>query len=246
MGYLKTHPFAVEAYFKESVVLTFALPKEKLKLLIPACLELDTFQDKWAFVAIAMVDTKALRPKGFPKFLGNDFFLSGYRIFVKYQDVRGKRLRGLYILKSETDQLKMKWLGNLFSHYKYTKIDINYKETPGIKTISSQKSAFHVCIKSNVDTVKIPENSPFKEWKEARRFAGPLPFTFSFDEENNQVTIIEGVRQYWKPSPLSIKDYHFDFLQQDNFKGAVLASAFVVRDIPYYWKKGKIELWKKN
>ncbi len=107
MEFLKNHPFAVQAYFEHSIVLSFAVPKEELEPLIPACLELDTFQDKWAFVTLAMVQTKSLRPKGFPKILGNDFFLLGYRIFVKYQTNKGKRLRGLYILKSETDSKKM-------------------------------------------------------------------------------------------------------------------------------------------
>jgi hypothetical protein len=41
--------------------------------MIPACLELDLFEDKWAFIAIAVVQTKHLRPKGFPAWLGNDF-----------------------------------------------------------------------------------------------------------------------------------------------------------------------------
>ena len=40
---------------------------------IPPCLELDTLNNQWAFIAVAMVQTKALRPKGFPKMLGNDF-----------------------------------------------------------------------------------------------------------------------------------------------------------------------------
>mgnify|MGYP000984645961 CR=1 FL=1 len=84
---LKKHPFAVEAFFERSLVLTFAVPKEELQGMIPPCLELDTFKDKWAFIAVAMVKTNHLRPKNFPKILGNDFFLIGYRIFVKYTNL---------------------------------------------------------------------------------------------------------------------------------------------------------------
>ena len=76
LTFLKNHPFAVEAFFESSLVLTFAVPKEQLETLIPECLQLDTFNDKWAFIAVAMVQTKDLRPKGFPKFMGNDFFLN--------------------------------------------------------------------------------------------------------------------------------------------------------------------------
>ena len=62
-----------------------------------------------------MVQTKELRPKGFPKFMGNDFFLIGYRVFVRYTNNAGKNLRGLYILKSETDKTKMEFFVNFDS-----------------------------------------------------------------------------------------------------------------------------------
>ena len=73
-SFLKNHPFGVEAFFKSSLVLTFAIPKEQIQHLIPECLQLDTFNDKWAFIAVAMVQTRDLRPKGFPKIFGSDFF----------------------------------------------------------------------------------------------------------------------------------------------------------------------------
>src|SRR4051794_38418279 len=119
LPFIKNHPFAVEAFVESSLVFTFAVPRNEIESLIPSCLELDTFQGKWAFVAVAMVQTKNLRPKGLPSFLGNDFFLIGYRVFVRYVNNAGKRLRGLYILNSETDKRKMEFFGNIFTHYKY-------------------------------------------------------------------------------------------------------------------------------
>src|ERR1700753_2806727 len=112
LAFLKNHPFAVEAFFESSLVLAFAVPKEQVRHLLPECLVPDTFQDKWAFIAVAMVQTKDLRPKGFPTFLCNDFFLIGYRVFVRFTNQAGKNLRGLYILRSETDKMKMEWVGN--------------------------------------------------------------------------------------------------------------------------------------
>ncbi len=108
-SFLKNHPFANQAFFENSTILTFAFHKEQLAELIPPCLTLDILNDKWAFVAIAMVQTKDLRPTGFPLFMGNDFFLIGYRIFVRYINNDRKSLRGLYILKSETDKKKMEF-----------------------------------------------------------------------------------------------------------------------------------------
>lgn len=244
--FLKNHPFAVEAFFESSLVLTFAVPKEQLQHLIPECLELDTFQDQWAFVAAAMVQTKDLRPKGFPKFMGNDFFLIGYRVFVRYRSNTGKKLRGLYILKSETDKKKMEFMGNVFTHYNYSTTDIQQTETENVKEIQSVKSGFKVSISKKEENISLPPQSPFADWKEARRFAGPLPFTFTYNEETRKVLIIEGVRQNWTPAPVEILDYHFGFLDTLKLEKPVLANAFIIKNIPYYWKKGKIEPWKQQ
>ncbi|KLT64706.1 DUF2071 domain-containing protein [Pedobacter sp. BMA] len=240
---LKNHPFAVEAFFKSSIVLTFAVPKKQLEQMIPECLELDTFQDEWAFVAVAMVQTHALRPKGMPKFMGNNFFLIGYRIFVRYTNAAGKRLRGLYIIKSETDQKKMEFMGNLFTHYNYTTTDIHQVHEGDRSTISSRRSDFSVTITKS-DDATLPKGSPFADWKEARRFAGPLPFTFTYNARNKEVLIIEGVRENWVPMPVTVNDYHFGFIDGLKLQGAVLANAFIIENIPYYWKKGKREQWQ--
>ncbi len=244
-GFLKNHPFAVEAFFESSLVLTFALPKEELQPLIPECLELDTFQDKYAFVAMAMVQTSGLRPKGFPKFMGNDFFLIGFRIFVKYYTSAGKRLRGLYIIKSQTDKKKMEVMGNIFTHYNYTTTDISQVNENGTRKISSTQSDFQVEVKTgNEENIPLPLGSPFADWKEARRFAGPLPFTFTYNAKTKTVLIIEGVRQNWKPAPVQVINYNVSFLKKLELKQPILANTFIIQDIPYYWKKGKKDLWK--
>jgi len=241
-SFLKNHPFAVEAFFESSLVLTFAVPKVQLQNLIPECLQLDIFQDEWAFVAVAMVQTKALRPSGFPKVMGNDFFLIGYRVFVRYTNSRGKNLRGLYILKSETDKKKMEFMGNIFTHYKYTTTDINKIEQTNTLEIASIKSKFRMTV-GKAEEVPLPEHSPFNDWKEARKFAGPLPFTFTYNPQTKEVLIIEGVRENWIPKPVKVIDYDFEFLRVLNLRNPILANAFIIENIPYYWKKGKTEQW---
>lgn len=230
----------MEAWFNSSTVLTFAVPKEQLIPKIPDVLQLDTFEDKYAFIAIAMVDTSGLRPKGFPKFMGNNFFLIGYRIFVRYTDQRGKRLRGLYILKSATNKKRMELLGSLFTRYKYETIDIQTDNKDALKTIYSKQSNFKLEIDTAVDAA-LPKHSPFQDWKQARRFAGPLPFTFSVNQDKNQVLIIKGIRQHWKPKPIQVTNYSFEFLEQLNLEGAVLANSFEITDVPYHWEKGYLE-----
>lgn len=244
LSFLKNHPFAVDAFFESSLVTTFAIPKEQIQHLIPECLQLDTFNDKWAFIAIAMVQTKDLRPQGFPKFMGNDFFLIGYRVFVRYTTSAGKNLRGLYILKSETDKKKMEIFGNIFTHYNYTTTDIQQLRTPTKLNIASAKSDFKIEFDvSENNTIPLPEGSPFNDWKEARRYAGPLPFTFTYNAASKEVLIIEGVREDWKPQPIKVLSFHFSFIDNLKLTDVRLANTFVIKDIPYRWKKGRIDKW---
>lgn len=244
LSFLKNHPFAVASHFDTSLVLTYAVPKEQLQKFIPECLELDTFDDKWAFVAVAMVKTRNLRPKGFPDFLGNDFNLTGYRIFVKYNTSYGKRLRGLYIIRSETDKAKMALLGNVFTHYNYQKTDIRFNRNVKLIEVVSTKSNLSVKVEESDGEIPLPGNSPFKEWKQARRFAGPLPFTFTYDSDKREVLIIEGVREDWTPKPVKVIESKVGFIESLQLQGAVLANAFVISNIPYYWKKGRKDKWK--
>ena len=112
------------------------------------------------------------------------------------------------------------------------------------KEISSNKSKFKITIATTKEQISLPERSPFADWKAARRFAGPLPFTFTYNKETKEVLIIEGVRQNWTPNPVKVIDYNFDFLSSLQLENSLLANAFIINNIPYYWKKGQIEKWK--
>ncbi|MFY0254795.1 DUF2071 domain-containing protein [Chitinophaga sp. 30R24] len=243
LSVFKDHPFAVEAFFESSLVLTYAVPAAILRQQVPRRLMLDTFLDEWAFIAIAIVKTRGLRPKGFPAFMGTDFILTGYRVFVRYTTPQGKNLRGLYILKSETDKRKMAFLGNLFTHYNYTTTDIQYTHQHNQVQVHSEQSGLHIVLNTGSPAAPLPTDSPFNSWKEARRFAGPLPFTFTCDGVVGKVLVIEGVRENWTPAPVEVLESRIAFLQQSVWQEARLANAFMIQHIPYYWKKGKVDLW---
>lgn len=242
MRRLKQHPFPVSAYFKQSLVLTFALPATALRSLLPPPLTLDTYNDEVGFIAVALVQTRHLRPTGFPKWMGNDFFLAGYRIFTRYQNQKGKRLRGLYILESQADKQKMVLLGNLMTHYRYSKITVIQSVQDGIYSVHSPSEGFSIIAAETAAPV-LPKNSVFPDWKTARRFAGPLPFTFTYLQDTEEVLIVQGLRQNWTPQPVTINHYQLPWLAKHGFGEAVLASAFVVKNIPYQWKKGVTEKW---
>jgi Uncharacterized conserved protein (COG2071) len=244
---LKRHPFATKAHFDFSLVLTYALPREILTPLLPPEMTLDTYED-FGFIAIAMVQTKHLRPSLLPAWLGQDFFLTGYRIFTRYQNHAGRNLRGLKILRSDTDKTSMTMLGNLMTHYNYRKAEVQVTNLAPERfelniTTPNAEADLHVVADVSAAAAKLPASSPFPDLRAALRFAGPLPHTFSYEPQTNSVIIIKGVRSEWHPRLVTVEVKKTTFFAQPNFRGVtpILASAFYVTNIPYRWERGIVE-----
>lgn len=239
---LKRHPIPISAFFRHSLVLTYAFPPETLQPFLPQGLVLDTFRGH-AFLAVALVQTERLRPSFLPAAMGRDFFLSGYRIFTRL--ARGTQSkRGLRILRSDTDHLWMVYAGNLLTHYNYHLCQVAFEEDHNQIhwTIRTQRSEadLEVFARLSESPTPLPSGSPFSTLDEARRYAGPLPYTFDYEKETQSIIGIRAMRQSWNPQPIEVEVRQNTFLDHEPFRHAqpILANAFHVRDVPYQWQRG--------
>jgi hypothetical protein len=240
---LQRHALPIKAHFRASLVLAYAVPAPVLRSFLPAGLTLDTYGDS-GFLAIALVETLHLRPTFLPAWLGTSFCLSGYRIFTRYQTTAGRTLRGLRILRSDTDRLSMQCFGNLLTHYHYQRsqfrVDRTEQRYEVQVTTPDGRADLHVDADLSTPPAMPPTGSPFANFIEARKFAGPLPFTFDYEKQTNSIIRVEGVRQRWNPRPVAVTVRQNAFLEQEPFRsaGAVLANAFYLEDVPYSWRAG--------
>ena len=241
---LKRHPFPVIARFDRVVAVSFAFPEEALRAMVPRGLAIDSYEG-FGIVTVALVWTRKLRPAGFPEFLGRDFFLSGTRIFTRLENESGRRLRGLKIIRSETDKRTMVWAGNLMTSYNYRLARVNIDEEGAETRIVVKRMDGEVSLDLRFDAESsdpgLPVGSPFPDWRTARRFAGPMPFTFS-PESDGSFVVIEGSRDEWKPRPVEVKSWEVGLFNEVPLRDAtpVLANAFVVEGVDYRWEKGRI------
>jgi len=244
LKYLRRHPFPVVAQFERVVAVSFAFPEAILRPLVPVALEIDTYEGL-GFLTVALVWTKKLRPAGFPDFLGQDFFLAGYRVFTRLRDASGRRLRGLMIVRSETDKRRMVWLGNLLTAYRYRHMKLRLEESGAETRVETSRPdgsrTLALTFASPEDPAPLPEGSPFGDWHSARLFAGPMPFTFS-PEDDGHFVVIEGSRQDWVPRPVCMKNWHVSLFDEAPLRGTkpILANAFVVEGVAYRWQRGRI------
>ena len=243
---LKRHPFPVVAHFRHAIVVTYAFPDRLLEPLLPPGLILDVHAG-FGFLAIAMVETEGLRPAGFPRILGRDFFLIGYRVFARFKSPAGRTYRGLRILRSDTDRRLMAVAGNILTHYQYRKCSVERREVPGALevrvTTPGGEADLDIVAHLGAKPAPLPAGSPFRSLQEARRFAGPLPFTFDYEAETDSIIRIEGVRENWEPEPIAVEVRRASFLEKEPFRSGppVLANAFHVEDISYRWNRGIVE-----
>lgn len=243
---LRRHPLPVVAFFRHSLVLTYALPRETLQPLLPPGLVLDSLGE-WGFLAIALVQTESLRPAFLPRAFGQNFFLCGYRIFTRFTTSAGRKLRGLRILRSDTDRARMVIFGNLLTHYRYgrAQVSVETSERQWQFKVSTPDAAadLHVRAQLSDAAAPLPNDSPFRDWHQARLFAGPLPFTFDYEPQTHSIILIEGVRQDWRPVPTKVEVLENTYFKSEPFRDArpILASAFRVENISYRWKRGVVE-----
>jgi hypothetical protein len=238
---LRRHPIPIQAHFHNCLTLTYALPAEVLRPLLSPGLELDTVGD-YGFVAVALVQAESLRPAGLPLALGQDFFLAGYRVFTTFRAPNGRRLRGLRILRSDANRTRMVAGGNLLTHYNYHRCT-SHVETADDRiriTITTPDHGGDLRMTADLSNPALPAGSPFASMREARRFAGPLPFTFDFEPETHAIIAIQARRANWWPEPMTVEVERLSFFDQPAFDGCtpILAAAFHVAGIDYRWERG--------
>lgn len=246
LHWLRRHPVPVTAFFRRALVLTYAFSPQVLEPLVPKGLTLDTWRG-CGFLAIALVQTERMRPSFLPAAMGRAFFLSGYRIFTRLAG--SASLRGLRILRSDTDRRLMASAGNLLTHYNYSLCKPELEERGSeirwtVKTPRGDADLDVIArgIGSGAElSAPLPAGSPFRSMAEARRFAGPLPYTFDAEDETGTIVAIQAVRHQWNPAPVEVEVRRCTFLEREPFlsAGTVLANAFYVHDVDYRWLRGR-------
>ncbi len=240
----KNYLYTFDAFFNASLVLTYAIPKASLQLLVPDFMHLGLFNDEWAFLEVEVLDTRQIRPRGFPTFTSNDFITIAFRVLVEYVKTDDKKFRGLYTLKSETNKSGLAFWGNVLNTYRFTATDLRIYKDEKNMSVFSYRSGLEIEATIDEHAIPLPPSSPFKDVEEAMEFTGSFPYIFIHDPDTKETLIIEGVRKNWKPRPVEIVQEHIEFIEEMDIRDVRLASAFLVENVPVVWKKGKKDIRK--
>lgn len=243
---LKRHPIAMAGRLRQSLVLAYALPSRSLAALVPPGLELDTYEGS-AFVAIAVVKVERLRPTGLPERLGRDHLLTGYRVFVRQRLGTGRWRRGLHVLRTDADGRLLVAAGNLLTRYNFRFAGIRWLQSGDRLEVRvgtrDRQADLHVIADLGSGPAPLPLGSPFTSTAAARRFAGPLPWTFDLEPPTGSLVLVHDRRGGWEPRSVAVAVRTCTVFQ--GFLGGSLggaeprlANAFHVGDVDYRWERG--------
>ncbi|MEU6175435.1 DUF2071 domain-containing protein [Streptantibioticus parmotrematis] len=248
-AFLRRHPLGLRTHFAHSLVLTYAFPAETLRPLLDPGLEPDTYSaggTEYGFVAVALVDQRGLRPPWLPAALGTDQVMTGYRIFTRFRTPGGRAMRGLRILRSDTSSTVLALGGNLLTRYHYRMARLGCR-TVGDRVefaVRSRDGRADVRVSADLSgPAALPQGSPFASPRDARRYAGPLPYTFEYEPHDGTMVVVKAYRTEWEPQPVSVDVRRLTFF--DHFRDGllareprILANAFHVGDLDYGWHRG--------
>jgi hypothetical protein len=243
---LRRHPLPMRTTFGHSLVLTYAVPPTVAAKLVPPSLRLDTLMDEagteHAFIAVAIVQTRRLRPAFLPPALGFTLTMTGYRVFTRFRTAEGRTLRGLRILRSDTGSRVLALGGNLLTHYGYAlgDLDVSERDHELHVRVDSADGRADLLLRADLRSAPapLPVGSPFDGPQQARRWAGPLRHTFESDPAGT--VVITATRSGWEPRPVAVEVDRIGFFDSGPLADCtpVLAQAFHVHGVDYGWQRG--------
>src|SRR6266849_5578331 len=105
-------PFEANTIWAEAVCVNIRVRPESLRLLVPPPFDLDLYKE-WAFVSLTASRLKEFGVGMLPRALRMNFYQATYRAHVTFTDFRGRRMRGCYFVRSETNSHVMSLTANL-------------------------------------------------------------------------------------------------------------------------------------
>jgi Uncharacterized conserved protein (COG2071) len=236
-------PFEANTVWAEAVAVNVAVDPAALRPLVPPVFDLDLHNDK-AFVSLTASRLKDFGVGRAPRALRMNFYQATYRAHVAYTDFRGRRLRGCYFVRSETNSRLMSLTANLLPEFRAHRcgtcpILMARNGDHVLLSVDAEDAAGKVVLVLAMDRPLhgMPQGSQFASVKEAYDFLVDFYDAFAYDPEADEVLLLRIERGDWDIKIVEPVDHYLGYFSSGPFPpgSATLDSVFYFRDVPYRW-----------
>jgi len=225
-------------FFTNSILMYSCEPEDLQHLLCPG-IDVDVIGGR-GHLAVAFVDQRDFRPRGFPRWAGRDFFMVEYLAFVTYESSDGRQMPGLYLLQSDTPSTLACIGSRGFSHYRFRKIDLTINETAEARRFTSTKAGIEVAISLDTETETETDRSE-EPWAHYGQLSKPRSFNFQHLKRSNATLVIRGVLKGWTPLPATVLTSDVAAVDELGITFDEPPKAIEVDNVEYLWRNSRID-----
>jgi uncharacterized protein YqjF (DUF2071 family) len=239
-----TLPFDTQTTWAEAVAVNVSVAPAALRPLVPDVFDLDLYQGR-AFVSLTASRLKDFGAGWLPRALRMNFYQATYRAHVTYTDFRGRRTRGCYFVRSETNSRLMSLAANLLPEFRahacstYPILMVRQGNHLVLTVDSGADPAGKVVLV--LDTARalpgMPANSQFPSLQAGYEFLVDFHNAFSYDPDTGEVFLLQIERGDWDIRVVEPVDHYLGYFVAGPFRPdtAQLDSVFYFTDVPYRW-----------
>jgi hypothetical protein len=237
-------PFAANTVWAEAVAVNYQVEPEALRPLVPDVFDLDVHHGK-GFVSLTASRLKDFGVDWVPAALRMNFYQATYRAHVTYTDFRGRRSRGCYFIRSETNSAVMSLTANLLPEFRahhcrtYPMLMARRGEHLLFTVDAGDDRAGQVVLL--LDTSRplpgMPASSVFPGVAQACEVLVDFYDAFSYDPHAEEVLLLQIDRGPWNIQVFEPVDSYFGYFADGPFPpgSTQLDSIFYFQNTPYRW-----------
>ena len=239
-----TLPFDANTTWAEAVCVNYRVDPAALRTLVPDVFDLDLY-DGWAFVSLTASRLKDFGVGWAPRALRMNFYQATYRAHVVYTDFRGRRQRGCYFVRSDTNSPLMSTTANLLPEFRAHRcathpiLMVRQGDHLVLSVDSGADPAGKVVLvlDTSGDIEGMPAGSCFRSREDARALIVDFYDAFAYDPREREVFFLRIERGDWRLRVATPLDHYLGFFQHGPFSpdNAELDSVFYFTDCPYRW-----------
>jgi hypothetical protein len=239
-----TLPFDANTIWAEAIAVNHRVEPAALRPLVPSVFDLDLYEGH-AFVSLTASRLKDFGFGGVPAAVRMNFYQATYRAHVAYTDFRGRRMRGCYFVRSETNSRLMSVTANLLPEFRahhchtYPMFMARQDGNLLLSVDSGDDPAGKVVLVMDTSHPLdgMPRSSVFPSIPTAYEFLVDFYDAFAFAPDTGEVLLLEIERGPWHIQVVEPVDYYFGYFSAGAFPpgSAELDSIFYFRNTPYRW-----------
>ncbi len=215
MNFLKKLPIRYKGELHEVKLINFSVSLDEVLPLVPSGIKVREYGDR-AIISMVNVKLKKMRPAGIPESFSFDYQHVAFRLLVDDAELNSGKAKGIYFLKSFTNNSFVVAAGNILSNYRLSKAQINdnygFELEQGTKFLK-----YHLNEKA------------FKGTNELKSEIESIDRAYALDGDRLLKTVIQ--REKWPIDWVNCLGFETNF-----FKSAKLLGAFQVNEtIDYEW-----------